>query len=370
MERGKNQADYEVSEEAIAVMTNKNRQRLEMAKKLRLDFSTISISDETGLILFHGATDEQMNSEYQRYETHGDVICKAYGDVIGLKDYLMWSEFLDEIPEEEYRRRLETNDLTDIAKAIGYSSWCSRHFEPVARLDVKKSVETAHMRFVDIACPVDAVISVIDGSENTPECYDLNSFGNCHTSTVRLKESNGTGLVTIRILRQALRAINPYANEENVWQETWEDEIRYKVINPLKGSIGTGYIMEKLWGRLERIRDKYLATGPSSIIYRFLDTLPREERIQYWVTIIDATHKKFGYYPEVKKDYIYPRDIWPEVEGQLSYHKDPVTTQAAENEDSAKVDDETSDSDPSSGEEDEGESDSGRTSKKRKVGDA
>ncbi|KAM7196301.1 hypothetical protein V8F33_006210, partial [Rhypophila sp. PSN 637] len=321
METGKDQADCEVSEAAVAFMAKKNRQRLEIAKKLLLDFNRLSISDKTGLILFHGATDEQLDSEYERYETYGDITYGAYKNV-RFKDISMWFKFLDTVPEEKYRRRLEMDDLIDIAKAIRKSWKHSRHFPPVARLYVKKAMENAHMRFVNIAYPVDAVISVLEGMENTPECYDFNSSANGHASTERFRfnESNGTGLVTIGILRQALCAFNPYAKEEDgAWEEKWEEEIEYKVITPLRRYIGGG----------------------------------------------------FGYYPEAKKDYMYPgHDLWPEVEAQLSYHKNPATTQASENEDSATGDGKTNDSDSSSDEEDDSESDSRRTSKKREVGDA
>ncbi|KAM7196304.1 hypothetical protein V8F33_006213 [Rhypophila sp. PSN 637] len=333
-----------------AVIYQENIQRLKMAIRLDLDFDTLSISTRTGLILFHGATDEQMESESQND-----------GDIIGLKDIRMWLRFCAAVEDQSECERMgsfEMDDLKEIAHKIVHPA---DPYNPVARSSVKKIVEDCHRRFLGVSYPIDAVISVLERLRDRE--YISQNMGH-------LKGSEGH--VTLKILWRALHTLVP----ENERDGEWKDEIMYRFILPLHRLLHPGILKDRLYDDLKRFRDDYGAAHPPSVIYPFLKTLPREEQIQHWVTVLDAVYDRFGYYyAVVNNEYLRPLDhfpgILPEVDARVARNKDPSTRKLSE-----PLDFEADDADKVNGwatlseMKDWEDWVAGRASKKRKIGDA
>lgn len=76
----------------LAFMWRKNKARLEQARQLNLDLSTVSISDKTSLVSFHSMADEEMDLKHSGNDGRFTA-----------RDLAMWKRFLDAEKAEEKR---------------------------------------------------------------------------------------------------------------------------------------------------------------------------------------------------------------------------------------------------------------------------
>ncbi|KAM7221526.1 hypothetical protein V8F06_003098 [Rhypophila decipiens] len=133
-----------------------NAHRVRLARELNLDFTTLSISEKTNLVLFHGMTDEEMGMGPA-------VVPDENNNCFGIHDIALLKRFMDGVrdgSEEEKMRGADNLRLTETASDI---------LDPGTRRSVthkklKSAALAAHRRFICRVYYFDAVLSVLKES--------------------------------------------------------------------------------------------------------------------------------------------------------------------------------------------------------------
>ncbi|KAK4216340.1 hypothetical protein QBC37DRAFT_455537 [Rhypophila decipiens] len=241
------------------------------------------------------------------------------GERIGLRDLVMWKQFLSGVGKDPEAQKLPDLIISDL-KQLASRILGPKHDWPT-QLDIKMAVEKAHIRFITTAYPIDAVLFVLHDMLR----WDISKTMDASLGPIvsgRFIQGSGEGRVTIQMVRDALGSLVPPGRSSIEWMTTVDT-----FITPLERKIQV-WRVGMLHNRLQALRCEKLAWSAPSAIFQYLAHRSRDENIDHWVRVLDYAYEKFGHYRfemnyEKHYEYLDPVDfnVWRPVILRLERNK-------------------------------------------------
>ncbi|KAM7196300.1 hypothetical protein V8F33_006209 [Rhypophila sp. PSN 637] len=214
-----------------------NADKVRLARELNLDFTTLSISEKTNLVLFHGMTDEEM-------EMGPAVVPDENSNCFGIHDIALLKRFMDGVrdgSEEEKMRGTDNLTLTETASDI----LDPRTRRTVTHKKLKSAALAAHRRFICRLYYFDAVLSVL---KESPESVldDRARTVAAWDSAYLFRGSEEAGRVRLSSLK--------YHLENNVYHEMDKRQWWFKAVLPILYGLETFIILKTEKDKSEAIR--------------------------------------------------------------------------------------------------------------------